>query len=177
MRKVGLLLFLTALVAVPAMGQDEYPKAEVFGGFSYVRSGGVNYPGWAASVAANFHKNVGVVGDFAGFYKSVDVGLPEKVKASAYEFMFGPRLSVRGEKATGFVHVLFGGINGRAGYQGVSASLTYFGMAFGGGVDVNVSKHVAIRVAQLDVVTGRIEGTWARDFRYEGGVVFKFGGK
>lgn len=177
MRKIGLLLVLTALLAVPASAQNDYPKAEVFGGFSYVRSGGANFPGWAASVAGNFHRNVGVVGDFTGFYKSVDVGLPEKVRASAYEFMFGPRVSVRGKKATGFVHALFGGINGRAGYQGISASLTYFGMAFGGGVDVNVGKHVAIRVAQVDLVEGRIEGTWGRDLRYEAGVVFKFGGK
>jgi hypothetical protein len=36
---------------------------------------------------------------------------------------------------------------------------------------------MAIQVVQVDVIVGRIEGTWARDFRYMAGVVFKFGGK
>mgnify|MGYP001106952547 CR=1 FL=1 len=170
MQKGGLVLVLTALLAVPAMGQDEYPKAEIFGGFSYlnVDTGDTreNTLGFQASVAGNFHKNIGIVGDFGGQYKTI-----EGVTGHAYEFLFGPRFNYRTEKANVFVHGLFGGVTiGAAG-----ESENGFAMGIGGGVDVKVSDHVAFRVMQVDYIPSHIAEFWQHNLRLGVGIVFTSG--
>ncbi len=170
MRKVGLPLFLTALLAVPAMGQNEYPKAEVFGGFSYASVDIVglreNAIGWQAAVGGNFHKNVGIVADFGGQYKSI-----EGVRVSAYEFMAGPQFNSRTEKANVFFHGLFGG----ATLRGEGASENGFALGVGGGVDVKISDRVAFRVFQVDYLPTHILQAWEHNFRLGVGIVFKSG--
>jgi hypothetical protein len=170
MRKVGLLLLLTALLAVPAMGQDEYPKAEVFGGFSYLNADlyveRLNAMGWQASVAGNFHKNIGIVADFGGQYKSIG-----GVTGSTYEFMFGPQFNSRTEKANVFFHGLFGGASARAGGESVNG----LGLGVGGGVDVKISDRLAFRVFQVDYIPTHIEGAWQGSFRLGVGIVFTSG--
>ena len=52
-------------------------------------------------------------------------------------------------------------------------------MAVGGGLDVNVSKNVAIRVAEVDYMLTRYTNPITstnnqNNFRYLGGVVFRF---
>jgi hypothetical protein len=175
MRKVGLLLLLTALLAVPAMGQDEYPKAEIFGGFSYMNfDSGVGDPrynavGWQASVAGNFRKNVGIVGDFGGQYKSL-----EGTRLWVYEYLFGPRFYYRTEKSTVFAHTLFGAAT--AGGGGGDTS-TAFAMGYGGGVDVKISDRLAFRVMQVDYLPTHIGGIWEHNFRLGVGIVFTSGKK
>jgi opacity protein-like surface antigen len=172
MRKVGLLLVLAALLAVPAiMGQDEYPKAEIFGGFSYMNfdSGGgerYNALGWQASAAGNFHKNVGIVGDLGGQYKSI-----EGTTVWVYEYLFGPRFYYRTEKSTVFAHTLFGGATAGGGGE----SETAFAMGYGAGVDVKISDRVAFRVMQVDYVPMHKWGEWFNSFRLGVGIVFTSG--
>jgi hypothetical protein len=51
-----------------ATGQD-YPKAEVYTGYSYLRGDfDANFNGWNASVSANLNNWFGVVGDSSGHY-------------------------------------------------------------------------------------------------------------
>ncbi len=116
------------LLALPASAQD-YPKAEIFGGFSYVN---VEDPidiereafiGFQTSFAGNFNKSFGIVGDFGG--QSRFFG------GETYEFMAGPRFTSRGDTATGFVHAMFGG----AAFRGFDFSdtgfATFTGFCFG----------------------------------------------
>jgi hypothetical protein len=174
MRKVGLLLVLAALFAIPLSAQNDYPKAEVFGGFSFLRCcGGENLAGWQGSVAGNFHRNIGLVGDFGGQYKSIS-----GVGVSTYEFLIGPRFTVRGKGFTAFSHFLVGGVNEGAGLEGISVRASGVALGVGGGVDINLGKSVAIRVMQLDWASARVLGEWyTHNIRYGVGVVFKFGGK
>jgi hypothetical protein len=124
--------------------------------------------GWQASIAGNFHRNIGVVGDFGGQYKTID-----GVSVHAYEYLFGPRFSVRAVKATGFFHALFGGLS--VGGEGFSEN--GFMMGFGGGVDVNAGRRIAVRVIQFDWLPNRIEGDWSSsEFRVGFGIVIKAGG-
>jgi len=180
MRKVGLLLLLTALLAVPAMGQDEYPKAEIFGGFSYLNAdttplsdlfgvevGRQNALGFQASVAGNFHKNVGIVADFGAQFKGV-----EGVTAHTYEYLFGPQFNSRTEKANVFFHGLFGG----ASIAGGGISYNGLALGIGGGVDVKISDHLAFRVMQVDYIPSHLGGVWEHSFRLGVGIVFT-GGK
>ena len=56
----GILLLLSS----SALGQDDdYPKTEFFGGFSYLNADLItrqNFFGWQVSISDNFHKNVGI---------------------------------------------------------------------------------------------------------------------
>ena len=173
MRRIGVSVVWVSvlLLALPASAQD-YPKAEIFGGFSFAS---VDDPidiereaflGFQTSFAGNFNKSFGIVGDFGGHYRSPDVG------SRAYEFMVGPRFTSRGDTATGFVHAMFGGV----AFRGNRFSDTGFAMAFGGGVDVKVSKRFAFRVIQFDYVPTHLFDTWEHNIRFGIGVVFKLGG-
>ena len=185
MRKVLVLAALLVLVSGVAMAQD-HPKAEVFGGYSYLRINpgqgikGDNIPGgWAASVAGNFNNWFGVAGDFSGHYGSPDFGTGVAIKTHVHTYTFGPRLSYRNnERITPFVHALFGGAHVNA--LGGVASENAFAMKFGGGLDAKVNDNFAIRVGQFDYILtrfdGPVSGTRANqhNFAFSTGIVIRF---
>jgi hypothetical protein len=173
MRKLILGTIGLLLMSVPGWAQESYPKAEVFGGFSMTSmAGGTpsvrnSFYGWQGAINGNFHRNIGIVGDFGGQYKSIaGVGI------SNYQYLFGPQISVRGEKVTPFVHALFGGY--RTSALGVSS--TNLGLGMGGGLDLNISDRVALRVPQFDWTPIRAGGVWSTNvIRVGFGLVFKAG--
>lgn len=180
MRKMFVLAALIVLVSGVAMAQD-YPKAELFGGYSYVRvnpGGGINgenFPaGWHASIAGNFKDWIGLAGDFTGSYKTIS-----GVSAKIHTFMFGPRISYRkNEKITPFAHVLFGGAKVNAGAFGVGASDSALAIAIGGGVDAKINDHFAFRVGQFDYVMTRFDiptvSQTQHNFAFSTGIVIRF---
>jgi opacity protein-like surface antigen len=177
MRKMAVVLALFLCAgASPAWAQitpkssEVRPRVEVGGGFALERSGGVNFTGWQVNAAGNLSRNIGVAGEVAGYYKNL-----YGVDTTTYTYLFGPRFSVRSSNATLFTHLLFGRMNSKVAMGSVNASDTFFAYAYGVGVDLNVMRRVAIRVAQFDVLYARVEGSWGRDFRYMAGVVFKVG--
>src|SRR5713226_3057887 len=73
MRKL-LILGVLAFAAVAPVRAQDYPKAEVFGGYQYIRvSGGTNCQGFGGAAAGNVNNWLGVAGDF-GYCKVT--GLP-----------------------------------------------------------------------------------------------------
>jgi len=162
MKKLVLVVVvLLVLTSVSAWAQDKFPKAEVFGGFSvlsldpgYER---IQRIGFQASVAGNFHKNVGIVGDFGGQFEN---------GKGVYEALFGPQFSMRQSKTTVFGHALFGGIGGSGGAA--------FAMGFGGGLDVNFNDRFAVRAVQFDWIPISNEGAWnTKPIRFGFGIVIK----
>src|SRR5256886_12491302 len=108
MRKLLVLGVFILAVVVPVRAQ-EYPKAEVFGGYQYLRlnPGGTNCQGFGGAAAANVSNWLGVAGDF-GYCKVT--GLPSGISAHAVNYMFGPRVTYRSYGSlTPFAHVPFGG--------------------------------------------------------------------
>jgi opacity protein-like surface antigen len=150
--------FLVFLMALPvAMMAQDYPKAEVFGGYSYVRAQGLNVNGWDAAVAGNVNDWFGVKADFGGYYKNGE---------SLYSFLFGPQFSYRkDERVTPFVHTLFGGVH--------ATGDTSFAWAIGGGLDVKVADYVAVRIIQADYLGTRFGGTTQNNARLSFGIVFR----
>ncbi len=170
MRNGILLVAVFLLASLPALAQD-YPKAEVFFGGSLLRSDGAPsgqqlFGGWQTSLSANFSEAIGFTADLGGQYRSI---LGQGV--SQYEYLFGPRLIRRGEGITAFTHALFGGVTVTGG-----GTNTGFGMAFGGGMDIDVRRKVAIRIVQFDYMPSRFSGMWFNDIRLGFGIVFKVGG-
>ena len=160
-------LLLLATVFVSA---QDYPKAEVFGGYQYTHlEGGVNANGWNAAVTGNLNHWFGVTGDFSGAYATVD-----GVSIRNYTYTFGPTVSLRANHGfTPFAHALFGGAHVTGSLGDVSASDSGFATLIGGGVDVNASKNISIRAAQFDWVMLHSNGdTSSKNVRLSFGVVF-----
>jgi hypothetical protein len=160
LRKVLLMLGLLVLASLPARAQD---KAELFGGFSYLRfntSPGANLDGWEISGQYKFRDWLGGVGDFAGHYGS---------GASTYTYLFGPQISLP-SRVSPFGHLLIGGAHFGAGGFGVGS----FSLALGGGVDVGITDRISWRTVQLDYLLTQFGGASQNSFRLSTGVVFKF---
>jgi len=180
MRKVLLAVMVILLVPLAVPAQDA-PKAEVSGGFSYLRSvelSSFNLYGWNAGFAGNMNRWFGVVGDFGGNYASPGTGIfgSQGVSVKAHTFMFGPRFSYRGDgKLTMFTHALFGAARGSAGGFGVSAGDTAFAMALGGGFDLRLTEAVALRAIQVDYLMTRFGGERQNNVRLVTGIVIRFG--
>jgi opacity protein-like surface antigen len=194
MRRIILGTIGLLLLSIPGWAQESsYPKAEVFGGFS-ISSMGVSstdpttglttslrdsFWGWQASADLNVHRHLGFVGDFGGQYKTVlGIGM------SNYQYMFGPQISMRMDKVNPFVHVLFGAARTSASLTnpitGLAASVssTGLGMGIGGGLDVNISNKLALRVPQFDWTPIHAGGVWNNNtIRIGIGLVFKAGEK
>lgn len=179
---VGLLIF-----SIPVLAQDNYPRVELFAGYGYlsldevfsVTGDRLGTNGWNVSVTGNFHKNIGITGDFSGYYGSDSATFPfigtVDVKQRGYAFLVGPRIAMRTDRATPYVHALFGAERGTREIFGVPVTDTNFTMAFGGGVDVNLGKKIAIRVFEVDYVNIR-NGFSSHNFAVRTGIVFRLGG-
>jgi hypothetical protein len=190
MRKLWLGVSLILLIPMAAMAQGEYPKAELFGGYSYFRANpdGLNLNGWNASVTANMTNWFGVEGDFSGHYGSPRVYGFEVpfVDVSSYTFMAGPKLTYRANTVAPFAHFLIGSARASTGAFGYSLSDTALATVVGGGVDINVSKSLAIRAIQADYVMTRFQtgpqiafsgfDDRQNNFSLSAGLVLKLGG-
>jgi opacity protein-like surface antigen len=165
-----------------------------------------NVNGWNAEAQYNFDRWFGIAADFGGRYGTPIIagsaslsGLPN---SAAYSVMAGPVLSYRAKvRITPFVHALFGfdrtslsasTITGLSSPVS-SAAITNndFALALGGGLDYKLSRHLGIRVGQLDYFhtsvnlnsfygsafgVGLFEGlaTHQRNLRFSTGIVLKF---
>jgi opacity protein-like surface antigen len=184
------------------------PRVELFLGYSYLRatptmaSGNrlVWLNGGSASVAFNLNRYLGIVGDFGGFndtrlQPTSANGTPSSVADSSgtvFTYLFGPRLSLRKyNRVTPYVQVLFGGIHASdvtlsSGCSGSGCTLlpteNSFAMTAGGGLDIRVHRHLAIRIVQAEYMMTKFEnhttGATAsqNDMRLSTGLVFRFGG-
>ncbi|HXR40444.1 MAG TPA: hypothetical protein VN776_15190 [Terracidiphilus sp.] len=182
------------------------PKVELFLGYSYLQAvpklaaGNrlVWLNGGSASVAYNFNRYLGIVADvgaltnsevrFTGAYTStVDVN---NANVNVLTYLFGPRLSFRKyNRITPFAQILFGGAHAN---EVVLTPCTFsctllpaenaFAMTAGGGLDIRVHRHIAIRIIQAEYLMTRFQdyttGTTAtqNDMRLSSGIVFRFGG-
>jgi hypothetical protein len=125
-----------------------------------------NFTGWNAEAQYNTNRWFGIVADFGGRYGSPVIaatgarltGLP---RGTAYSVLAGPVISFRNKsRLTPFVHALFGFDRASLGASTISGgttpvptSATTFtdaAVLLGGGLDYRVSRHFALRLAQLD---------------------------
>jgi len=167
-RFLGFIVVMS-LLSFPVIAQD-YPKAEIFGGYQFLHSEGENFNGWNASLTGNVNKAFGVTGDFSGSYKTIS-GIDFKV----YTYTGGPVLNLNHEGTVNpFVHALFGGAHFVGSAGEASASLNGFTMMYGGGADVKMSKLVALR-GQVDWVYYHVSGAnSSKNVRLSTGFVFRF---
>jgi outer membrane protein OmpA-like peptidoglycan-associated protein len=192
---------------MPVSGGMRYgpPKVELFLGYSYLRavpsSSADNRLAWlnggSASIAFNFNRYLGIVGDFGGFADSEikllgtnPTSTPDS-SGKVYTYLFGPRLSFRNNsRVTPFAQVLFGGIHASevtlSGCTGAACTVLpsedTFALTAGGGLDIRVRRHFAIRIIQAEYLLTKFENRTTgasasqNDMRLSSGIVFRFGG-
>jgi len=184
MKRLSFLLVALLLTAIPVHAQSDYPKAEIYGGYSFFTADiNTNNPfnpreregfhGFAFSGAANFTSNLGVVADFSYHKKKLS---GTDIDFSTFNFLFGPRLTARGDKVEGFGHFLVGGI--RRNLEGFNSDVD-FALGVGGGVDIKVSRNFGVRLLQVDYIPFRdrnpitLEKDWRHNARIGIGVTFR----
>jgi len=172
-----------------AWGQD-YPKVEVFGGFSFgqieVQEPVVNTfdheptIGFQAAVTVNVNRTLGFVTDFGGLWGDFPTGFFLGGRPDTFRMLHifaGPRFTKRMGDFTVFVHALPGFARQlRTDRFNTTSTSNGFAVALGGGVDVNLGKHLAIRAVQVDYLPTRLRGGWENGLRFGLGVVWQFGG-
>jgi opacity protein-like surface antigen len=183
MRKLliaGFLLTFSVGFAGSAKAQENR-GFEVAGNYQFLRfnpgngADGLNCHGGSGSGAAYLTSRLGIVGEF-GACKTT--GLPSGVSAHQLNYLFGPRMyfPTSHGRVFPFVQALFGGSQFSTSISGFgSASDSALAMAFGGGADVTLSKHVSLRAAQFDYLYTHFGGEGQNNFRIQSGIVYRFG--
>jgi len=172
---VGVLMLA---VAAPAAAQDK-ARPDVAISWALLAAEDMTIPvGWVGAVSVPLGKNLAVVGEVGGNYKTMtEYGVD--VNVSELSYLGGVKVQGGSPKARPFVQTLFGGArySGGADVEGynVAVSQTGFAIQPGGGVDVYFSKSVGLRI-QGDVRFVTLEGESAAEYRFAVGVAFAFGG-
>jgi len=187
-------------------GHDGTPKIDLFLGYSYLQSvpkladGNrlVWMNGGSTSIAFNLNRYLGIVADvgdytnseirFQGAYKTtVDV---DDADGGVISYLFGPRLSFRNHRRiTPFAQALFGGAHaGEVKLSNCASNCTLlpaentFAMTGGGGLDIRIHRHFAIRLIQAEYLMTRFKDystgdtSSQNDMRLSSGILFRFGG-
>ncbi len=186
-----------------AVAAQEVPQVEIFGGYSMFHfdqqdanslaiAAGVpagsftineNLHGWEGAVQFNINKWLGAVADVSGHYGVPFEATGGSVDGNTHNFLFGPQINFRAKKVKIFGHALFGvnyiHVNANPPLLPAEFSDNAFGMALGGGIDLNVGNWFALRAGQLDYLfTDHNFGMGHQNpFRFSAGFVFNLGRK
>jgi outer membrane protein OmpA-like peptidoglycan-associated protein/opacity protein-like surface antigen len=200
-------VMLPALIAVLftfaslAAAQDQpAPKWELYGGYSFFHSGAdvfgqrpgallplqsrleVNPRGAGASGTYNFNRWLGVTLDTSTHWGSGESFLSSRIDDTAFSNLsIGPKVTFRTTHFSPFLEVLVGD---HRLMPDAFHDIDKLGFMFGGGLDLNLSRHVALRLFRADYVVssyrygtpGVTPITEIRGLRLQAGLNFMFGG-
>ena len=187
------IVFLFLLMPWTLAAQDK-TQIEIFGGYSHFwmpsdfapdlgydrTTERASLNGWNVTATVNLFRWVGIDADFGGDYgKAMAVNTHYVLVNYARDFnigmyLFGPRFSYReNRRLTLFCHALFGKVV-LARLPIANTSKSSFCQAYGGGLDINLAKHVAIRAMQADYVRSSLSSKGENNFRLCTGLVIRF---
>ncbi len=200
------LTMMSAIVAalcvfgtVAAAQNQPTPKWELFGGYSFFDPGAningqlpgallplssrleSNPRGAGASVTYNFTNWLGLTLDTSTHWGSGETGLVKRIDDAAFSNLsFGPKITFRHNRFSPFLEVLVGD---HRLMPDAFHDVDKLGFMFGGGLDINLSRHVALRLIRADYVVSSyrygppsVSSTDIRGLRAQTGLVFMFGG-
>lgn len=211
MKKIFAVIGVTLALSVGAAAQDA-PRMEAFLGYTFARFNptrdisSINANGGSGQFAYNFNKNFSAVIDLGAVHKSDIHGT--KFDVTLANYLVGPRYGMRHGRVRPYVQALFGGVYAFTSQrisvipvdtvfagstiiadpnQVVNTRLSFnrgaFGMTAGGGLDIEVNKHVSVRPVQAEYFLTRLVDPVTLDrnnqnnFRYSAGVNFTFGAR
>jgi outer membrane protein OmpA-like peptidoglycan-associated protein/opacity protein-like surface antigen len=202
------LAMLTATIAMLftfaalAAAQDQpAPKWELYGGYSYLYPNAdihgqlpgapLPFPGTnlesnprgaGASITYDFNRWFGLTLDTSTHWGSGEASFGRKIDDAAFSNLsFGPKVTFRHEHFAPFVEVLVGD---HRLMPDAFHDIDKLGFMLGGGIDVNLSRHVALRLIRADYVMSSyryapsgVPTTDIRGVRLQAGLNFMFGGE
>jgi len=165
-----------------------FPRVEWFWGFSYLNTNissqsllvptGPNYYGIRTALKFNLRKNIGVLLDVGGGWGRTRFS--SQLKPDTGQLLFGPEFTFHGRKFSAFAHPLVGvnttslSLMNADGSVGNVVSQRHLALDFGGGVEMNWKRSVAIRLLQADYVPLRSDGKWKNSVVVSTGIVLRF---
>ncbi len=201
------LAMLPAMIAVLFMfatlaaAQDQpAPKWELFGGYSFFQPGadvhgqlpGALFPlssrmeanprGVGLSATYDFNRWFGLTLDTSTHWGSGENGLPNRIDDAAFSNLsFGPKVTFRSQHFSPFLEFLVGD---HRLMPDAFHDIDKVGFMVGGGLDINLSRHVALRLIRADYVYSNYQygsaavtpRTEIRGLRAQVGLNFMFGG-
>ena len=185
MKRFVLFTCLVCFAATFVRAQEsETPAAEVGLTYSFVHRtneqghSGYSQNGGSGYFEYNVTRMVGLVADLGGY----DSGKRDR---QTLTYLFGPRLNWRMSRITPYVQFLFGGAYewGLIKSSGISTTQNGFSLAAGGGVDINITHHIAVKPIQLEYVMTQLPqlasnlNSAQNNLRYSAGVVYRFGSR
>ena len=203
-RVLTMLLATIALLftfATPAAAQDgPAPKVELYGGYSFFHPGAdvhgqlpggllpvssrleANPRGIGGSVTFNFNRWLGITFDGSDHWGSGEKTIFKTIDDTGLaNFSVGPKITFRSHRFSPFLEGLVGA---HRLMPEAFHDVTKLGFMFGGGLDVNLSRHVALRLIRADYVYSNYRygdpavtpETQIRGVRLQVGLNFMFGG-
>jgi len=201
------LAMLPAMIAVLctfatlAAAQDEpAPKWELYGGYSFFQPGadvhgtlpGALFPlssrmeanprGVGLSATYNFNRWFGLTLDTSTHWGSGEGGFAKRIDDAAFSNLsIGPKVTFRSHRFSPFVEALVGD---HRLMPDAFHDIDKLGLMLGGGLDINLSRHVALRLIRADYVISNyqygppsVSSTDIRGLRLQVGLNFMFGGE
>jgi outer membrane immunogenic protein len=182
---------LAAMAVRPTLAQSAYLGYSFDAGidYNYVRS---NLPvggcgcfalnGASAWAAFNFSRSLGIVGEIASQGASNISGSGADLTLTS--FLAGPRYRRQVAGRFGpFIQVLLGGAHAGGGLapgtSGLPGSANAFAMIAGGGLDIDLTRNVALRPFEADYYLTRFNNgvnDHQNNLRIAAGVIVRFGG-
>jgi len=170
MRKFSLVALFVFVCGMFTFAQD-YSKGEFFAGYSYLHvdcGSGCTDASWPAGFNLDgtyyFTKTLGLTADFQYHHKGLDDVTPG-ASGTAISFHGGPRFKFRSGKIEPFAHALFGFTH--LTFHDPSLDLcgsgdcsdNAFSMKLGGGLDVGVARHFALRLGEFNYYYTKFDGS------------------
>jgi peptidoglycan-associated lipoprotein len=135
--------------------------------------------GW---IAVNFSHSLGIVGEVASQHASNISGSSADLTLTS--FLAGPRYTWgHAFHFAPFAQVLLGGAHASGslapGSSGLPGSANSFGMIAGGGLDIGLTRHIALRAFEADYYLTRFDNgvnDHQNNLRIAAGVIIRLGG-
>ncbi len=195
---IAVLYVFSALAAA----QDQpAPRWELFGGYSFLYPNAdvhgtlplglvpltsvmeSNPRGAGAGVTYNFNRWFGFTLDASSHWGSGESTLGRRIDDAAFSNLsLGPKVTFRSTHFSPFLEALIGD---HRLMPDAFHDIDKLGLMVGGGLDLNVSRHIALRLLRADFVMSNYRygpmattaSTDLRGVRLQAGIVFMFGGK
>jgi outer membrane protein OmpA-like peptidoglycan-associated protein/opacity protein-like surface antigen len=200
----GVLLVMAAalsmLGAMASAQEQPAPKWELYGGYSFFHPGAdihgflpggivpvssrleANPRGLGASVTYDFNRWFGITLDGSTAWNSGESGTNRVDDTALSNLSLGPKFTFRHQRFSPFLEVLVGD---HRLMPDAFHDIQKLGVMAGGGLDINLTRHVALRLLRADFVysnyrygpSATTSETEIRGVRLQSGLVFMLGGE
>src|SRR5437868_6349788 len=199
--KIMALVVVLGFLGDRARAQEQTPKFELFGGWSYIYPNSrlhainpvvnanqeSNPRGIGVAATYNFNRWLGLTADFSGtLWGSGETPAQLSIldDSNFYNVSFGPKITLRRKHFAPFAEGLFGWHRLTQDSVPLVGASDHWGFMLGGGVDVPLTRHFGLRLIRADWVYSNhqyapaalVDTTEVRGVRLQTGVNFMFGG-